>query len=88
MGTLALAWLLLPGLAFGVGFALRRWTALGVAAIACIGLSALGAALGWFADEDTPSLGGAIVWTLVFEFPPLFGLGLGTWTARELANRR
>jgi hypothetical protein len=66
-----------------VGLLLRRWTVVVVVTVACLLVSAIGVPLGWFGDEDMPSLGGAIILAMFFWGPFVVGLGIGVTLRRR-----
>jgi hypothetical protein len=70
------------------GYVVRRWSV--VAAVAVVGLAAsvIGWQASWFATEDTPALGGAIVFALVIWLPLTFGAAAGVYFGRSRSTRR
>lgn len=77
--------LLLIGLC--VGLLVRRWSV--VIAVIAIGfmISVLGWQAAWFADEDTPALGGAIIFALIFLAPVALGIAIGTHAQSRSRSR-
>ena len=70
------------------GYVLRRWSV--VAAIAVVGLAAsfVGWQEAWFATEDTPALGGAIILALVISLPVAVGAAAGVYLGRARSTPR
>jgi hypothetical protein len=68
---------LFVGLLIGILF--RRWWV--VIAIVSVGVvvSIAGWQAAWFADQETPALGGAIVFELLIGAPIAIGAGLGVY---------
>ena len=72
----------------GLGIWLRSWRL--VAALVAIGLTVavVGWRAAWFADEDIPALGGAIVFELILSAPVAIGAALGVYLGRGRQRQR
>jgi hypothetical protein len=53
-----------------------------------LAVSIVGWQTGWFADEDTPALGGAILFEMMVGAPIAIGAGLGVYVMRARSRRR
>lgn len=79
-----------PALLIGLGLGvwLNSWRV--VVALVVVGLvvSMVGWRAAWFADEDTPALGGALVFELIICAPIAIGAGVGVYLIRSRVRRR
>ena len=71
----------------GLGIWLKSWRL--VVALVLVGLvvSIVGWQEAWFADEDTPALGGALVFGLIICAPIAMGAALGVCLMRSSVRR-
>jgi hypothetical protein len=79
-----------PALVIGLllGIAVKRWWIVVVLAVVGVVLSTIGWQAAWFADEDTPAFGGALLFVLSICAPIAAGAGLGVYLVRSRARSR
>ncbi len=86
--VLIVVWLVIPAIGFATGYAAKAWSLVVVVAVLCLAADLASIPLDWFGDQDTPALGGAIIFAVVAELPGLGFLTLGVWAGRSRAFSR
>lgn len=71
----------------GLGILLKRWSVVAVLAAVGLVVSIVGWQASWFADEETPALGGAILFWLLIWVPVAVGAGIGVHLRRSRSRR-
>jgi hypothetical protein len=79
-----------PALFIGLllGIWLKRWRVVLVLVIVGLIVFAVGWQAAWFADEDTPALGGALLIELFIFAPIALGAAVGVYLMRSRAGTR
>lgn len=72
----------------GLGIWLKSWHLVVVLVVVGLLLSIVGWQADWFSDEDTPALGGALLFELFICAPLAVGAGLGVYLLRSSARRK
>ena len=85
---LIVVWLVIPAIGFAIGYVVKAWSLIVLVAVLCLGADLASIPLDWFGDQDTPALGGAIIFAVTAELPGLGFLALGVWAGRSRAFSR
>jgi hypothetical protein len=77
-----------PVIGFLVGLVVRRWkVVLAITLAGLVGL-AVGIPFGWWADEEVPATGGAMILASVLLTPFFIAMGVGCVLGQALTKRR
>jgi hypothetical protein len=75
-------------LGLGLGLWLKRWWIVVVLLLIGLAVSTIGWQAAWFADEDTPASGGALLFELVICAPVAVGAAMGVYAMRSRGRKR